>query len=290
MIWLGVLVVLASGQAGGGEGIFNLLLGFLSIDTDILPQPLDTLLNRPRLLPEITPEQIGELLVNASEQVGLFVVGAVVLFSVYFLLIGIVWFVSNGALIDAAHNLLTGTQARFWSSAGVAWKNAWDLIIIATIPPIPLLIGLIIDVIMLGIYFSYMLNQGLNLQSRELLPATGILFTLLALVMIPTLLVTTFLALIKPLADRACLLEGHKPVAAFKRGWQITRQNFGPFILILLAEIIFGMAVGSILFVPRFASAFCFVLMPLLWIIYGLEFAFVSTVWTAAWQEWTAER
>ncbi len=284
---LSLLVIITSGRLFGGEMFFSVVLRNFPAEALGLPEATTFAMFGPELFPQIDPGDVIDFLIGMSEQTFLYILIGVTLFTIVFFAIGLFWFVANGAIIEAVKRSILGEDARLTSSVSAAWKHGWDLIIIASIPPIPILVGLIIAVVLTGVYFRYVLDSGLPLNSPQLIPVTLGLLIALLIVLLPLLLLTTGLAILKPLADRACMFEGLKTQPAYRRGYEIARNNSGPVFMLLVLQLVLRSLVASALAVPRLLSSICFVIAPFLWVLYGVEHALISSVWTSAWAEWT---
>ncbi|MFN3374172.1 MAG: hypothetical protein ACK44M_11450 [Chloroflexus sp.] len=113
-----------------------------------------------------------------------------------------------------------------------------------------------------------------------------------------------FLAVFRPLAARACVLERQGPVASIKRGWQVLRRNLGQAIVIWLVTfgigLIYSVPVGAIAGMVLFATdanlltslSAWLVIIGLLNLIFavivgGLLTSLNVTLWTVGYRQWT---
>ncbi|MCX7858991.1 MAG: hypothetical protein N2385_02780 [Chloroflexus sp.] len=121
---------------------------------------------------------------------------------------------------------------------------------------------------------------------------------------IPIGLWSLFLAVFRPLAARACVLEGHGPVASIKRGWQILRRNLGQAIIVWLVTlgigIVYSLPVGaiaaSLLLATSANPVTSFGAWLVITVLFNLIFAVILggllaslnvTLWTVGYRQWT---
>ncbi|WP_298406811.1 hypothetical protein [uncultured Chloroflexus sp.] len=113
-----------------------------------------------------------------------------------------------------------------------------------------------------------------------------------------------FLAVFRPLAARACVLEGQGPVASIKRGWQVLRRNLGQAIVVWLVTfgigLVYSIPVGAITGMVLFATdanpltsfSAWLVIIGLLNLIFavivgGLLTSLNVVLWTVGYRQWT---
>ncbi|MCA9985980.1 MAG: hypothetical protein KDE59_16855 [Anaerolineales bacterium] len=191
--------------------------------------------------------------------------------------------IARGGLISGADTIESGGKSSFGQAWGAAWQKAGTLLGIGFLPAIPGLILLVLGVMALGAYGglaslfgeSFALPAGLT---------TGVV--LVACIMLPIALV---LSILRTFAERAALLENLGVMDSYRRGTEVLRANLGEAILLFLLQIALAVGLGIILFVPSIFMAFCCFLWPVLLLIQGAITAFVSTLWTLAWRQWTGK-
>lgn len=113
-----------------------------------------------------------------------------------------------------------------------------------------------------------------------------------------------FLAVFRPLAARACVLEGQGPVASIKRGWQVLRRNLGQAIVVWLVTfgigLVYSLPVGAIAGIVLLATSaslltsfstwlIVIVLLNLIFavIVGGLLTSLNVVLWTVGYRQWT---
>jgi len=202
------------------------------------------------------------------------------------IVVGVTAIVARGALIASAGEVSTITN--LGAALKISWRKAWRLIIIASIPPIPVTIAVILIVILVTVVIQHSGGIDELAGSEELqVQIGGVLMIASAIILLPFSVVTFALGLLSTLADRACILEDCKVIESYRRGWEMLRGNVASAVLLALLHIVAGSVIGSLLFVPEMLSMLCFAVVPLLWIVEGIEKTFFITMWTLAWREWT---
>ncbi|MBN1429484.1 MAG: hypothetical protein JXB07_14010 [Anaerolineae bacterium] len=201
------------------------------------------------------------------------------------IMLGIVAIVARGALIASAGE--TETPINWKGAIKAGWRKAWRLLIIASIPPIPVTVAAILIVILAAVVILQVggvdaLSRSADLQQQ----VGGGLMVASMVILFPFFIATYILALLSTLAERACVLEDRQVFESYRRGWEILRANFVPAALLALLHIVIETLIGPLLTVPEILSMFCLVLMPLVWIVGGIEISFFITLWTLAWCEW----
>lgn len=200
--------------------------------------------------------------------------------------IGVIAIVVRGALIASAGAVDNPTGLVDALKAGLS--KAWRLIIIASIPPIPVTIAAILIVVLATIVIRQ--AGGVNsLSGSEALQQQigGGLLAASLVILFPCSIVAYALGLLSTLADRACVLEDRRVIESYRRGWEMLRANMESAVVLALLHLIAGSVIGSALVLPGILSMLCFAITPLLWIAYGIEKAFFITLWTLAWRQWT---
>lgn len=269
LILLGILVAL--GSSGGG--------GSLSSGSRSLPQS-DQELHLP-----ILPDWLGVPIPPARE-LELPVISTVVPLVLAGIALSIaiaVWVLSTlarGALIAGASAVDAGSVTNFGQAFAAAWRKGWTLLGIGVFPAIPALILLLGALGAAAIYIGLPpvidgLNQVASLRN------VWLTLGMLTCVALPFLFV---LNLLRTFANRACMLDGCGPFAAYRRGFSILVENIGSSLILFLVQMAVGITLGLVLLLP----ALCCLLWPLLLLPQGTAAAYFSTMWTLAWRLWTS--
>ena len=204
------------------------------------------------------------------------------------ILLGVTAIVTRGSLIASAAQADKGEGTSLGSALKTGWRKAWRLIIIASIPPIPITIAIIIIVILVTVVVTQSGGIDALTRSEELqLQVGGGLAVVSTIILIPFSIATFALGLLSTLADRACVLEDCKVLEAYRRGWEVLHADFASAFLLALLHLVVGSTIGSLLALPEMLSMFCFAIVPLVWIVDGIEKTFFIALWTLVWREWT---
>ena len=99
--------------------------------------------------------------------------------------------------------------------------------------------------------------------------------------------ITLILSLLRNFANRACMLEDLGVLEAYRRGFEVLGDNFGPAVVVFLIQIALSIGIGVMMLIPGILIALCCLLWPLLLLVQGAFSAYYSTLWTLAWREWT---
>jgi len=268
LIILGVLIVLGGAGSGSGGGQGQYVFSDNDFEWGELPQ-----------------FDFGAPFRDLDLPV--FAVASIVLIIAVLIIIGLAFWVlgtiSRGALINGVNEIELGNPTNFSEAFMAGWKKAWKLIGIGLIPAIPGLILLIIGVITFITFGGYELltHGGFDLYS------TGIFIPLIILtcVLIP---ISMLLSLLRTFANRACMLEDHDVISAYKRGFEVLGDNLGPAVILFLIQVAISIGIGIMMLIPGILIAFCCLLWPL-FILFEAAFAtYYSTLWTLAWNEWVS--
>lgn len=193
--------------------------------------------------------------------------------------------ISRGGLIYAADRINTGETANLTGSLQAGWSKAWRLIGIGLVPAIPVLL----------LAGSIFLSAGFYTGGRVVLQEGEVFNAPNALIFIPALTIVCFLvpitlglSLLRTFANRACMLEDRGVIGSYRRGLEVLGNNLGAALILFLLQIAVSVAIGLVLFVPGILVALCCIFWPLLVLVQGAFAAFYSTLWTLAWDQWTA--
>lgn len=286
LVVLGTLTMLTSGQGGGEAAVITLLplpelgmgywvgvvAGTESIDTLLADAQFQALLERMVSLGELGMARTLLWAFGLSTLVMLILAASVVV---------------DGVLLAAVGQIETEGSLRPGEAVQTAWHKAWLLILIISIPPIPLLVTLILSVLVLGVYFRLAIDSGFLAQGPGAALVTALLFGFLALLNLASATVTVVLELIRHMANRACIIEHTHLWASYRRGWEVLRANFGRALLLFIVQAVMRAVIQvGMLFLNALVGVVV-LLAPLAWLVRGSEKAYLSTMWTLAWLKWT---
>jgi hypothetical protein len=168
------------------------------------------------------------------------------------LLIGIaLWVVSiiaRGGLIAGVQQVEDEGSTGFRQAWRVGVKRFWTLFGISILTAIPIFILVVAGIAALVAVF---VGSGFAIDARNnaiggLGIATGILCG--GLFCCGMIVVGIVLSQIQIYADRAAVLEGLGWIDAFKRGWQVIRENLGPTIIFWLIFLVIGLIIAAVIF------------------------------------------
>ncbi len=275
--------------AGGVEGLLRPLLAF---GMRRLPPGVTRRLPLP---PGFDPSEPGVarairwLLVEAYRLgppgwVGLAAAAVVVL-----IILGLILILARGALIAAASEADTGNQPAAGAALALAWRRAWRLIVIASIPAIPVTVAAIVVVLLAVAVVSRVgaveLMEGPQALQRRVLSGLGLASVIL---LCPFMAITVALGMLRHLADRACMLEDSGVLESYRRGWRAARANSGSALILLGFTLAAQTALGSAIGLIRGLAVICAAGLPLLWLINGTMRAYFIILWTLAWRSWVS--
>lgn len=182
------------------------------------------------------------------------IVGGLLLFMVWFLLIWVVMTIGEGGMIHAAAASHHGRSARFRESLAAGWRLLVPFVAIDTVVFFPLFVLLL--VIMLIGAAALFISIIWGVQSGEvtafilpLIIGGGIALLLSFLLLPATLLTMTF----RSLAFRAAALHNLGVRESIQHTWQLIREKTGP--VVVITALIFGLSylfgmVSAIVIIP----------------------------------------
>lgn len=286
LILLGILVVLGSGggggsgSGGGGGGGGAPGAGRLPEGEYVGPASLEEGL-----------EDVREVVEEFAGLIGLGVALICALIIVFFIIGLALWVVatiSRGGLIAGVDQIETVGASSLGQAWSASWQRGWRMIGIALIPAIPNLVMLIVFLGLLGAFFASMggFSAEPEVLFRGLLANAGLMIALVAVVCVGGI-INLALGILKPFANRACILEDTRVFESYSRGWQILRDNLGFAVLLFLLQAAIHIVLFIILIIPSILMALCCLFWPVLLAISGTITAYFSTLWTLAWRHWT---
>ncbi len=166
-----------------------------------------------------------------------------------------IWVVS----VIARGGLIAGVQQvedEGATSFGQAWRvgasRFWTLFGIGILAAIPFLIMLIVGIIVLIVMFA---GSGLAFDTSNAAGGVGIATSILCggAFCCGMIILAIVLEQIRVYAERAAILEGLGWIDAFKRGWQVLKENLGPTIIFWLIFFALGFVIAVVVFAVVFA-------------------------------------
>ncbi len=280
LIALGTLIAILSAELGR---LLDILLSPRRAGLPAAPT-LSSLLAelRPGLL-----DPIQRLFQTVGARFGLAgMVGLAIVLLLLAIAVGVLILMARGALIAYAGRAPAAGAPGLSSALRAGWRRVWRLIIIASIPPIPITAGAII----LAIAATLMILQagGLEIANQPDVQQriAGPLAVISLCVLGPLGLLAFILSLFRPLADRACVLEDRTVIASYRRSWEVVRQHFGEVAILALIHLALQVVVWAVLLIPRLLLSMCIPLVIPIWLVLGLLKTVFITLWTLAWLGW----
>ncbi len=286
VLWaLGVLLIVLT-----SSGLFGRALSGLSVEYMQTQPGFRMPASFPGLPPPlVTLGQIGDAYsaissLGAVGWVGVIVGGVILLVG-----IGLLALVMVGGLIVAGAEREGQPSPGFGAALGAGRERLWPMVIIASIPAIPVTVAAIVIVIIATIMISS--SGGIDaLSSAQGVNIILSLYCVLLLLLCPASLVTSALQLLAGLAYRACMLEKLGAIDSLRRAWQVLKANFGPAALLAVLHLGVGIGTGVIVSLPLNLSYTFLPAIAIVWAVQGIARAATMEMWTLAWQGWTEAR
>lgn len=280
LILLGVLVVIGTsgfGNPGGNRFQFN-------------RNENDNELREPGGVPspeEFNPQEFFQNLGQSERTAAAIAIPIVIALCCLIVLVGVaLWVISriaSGALIagvDQIEGVGTSTLRQAWS-AGRA--RGWRLIGIDLIVALPFLTAVLVDLALI----VPAVNIANDLDDMSQIFAGGGLLLTAATIFCLGWAVTSVLRIISGLADRACMTENTGVFDSYRRAWAIVTTRFGQVLVLAMIHLVAEFFIGIVLIVPGFWAALCCLLWPVMLALNGAIKAYLMTIWTLAWRDWT---
>jgi hypothetical protein len=197
-----------------------------------------------------------------------------------------VWVISTlarGALISGVDTIHEGGSTSFGQAFGAAWRKVWTLLGIGVLPAIPAL-GRVLTALAGLLAYTGLARV---VSTRVAVGPNLALASIVGLAMCLMVPLSVILGLLQTFANRAAMIEGLGVFDAYKRGLSVLFGNIGSAILLLLIQIAIGIVVGLVTVLPVMFMALCCIFWPVLLLLQGGIAAYMSTMWTLAWEEWT---
>jgi hypothetical protein len=204
------------------------------------------------------------------------------------IVVGLILVLANAALIAGAGKARTATRVSAGSALRTAWRRLWRLLVIDSIPYIPITIAAIVAVGIAAVMVQQAGGSDFFNRPAELRQQIGLrILAISSLIALPFVLITITLEILRGFAERACILDDSGIAESYRRAWMVLRRNIGSALLLLLLQWGIAIIAGGVLALPAFAASYFFVLTPLLWVLSGAVQAYIITLWTLAWKAWT---
>ena len=253
--------------------------------------------------------RLGESTEEFFAAISVLILGVLCLLFIIAIVIWVISVISRGGLIAAVQQVEEDGSTSFRQAWAAGAKKFWTLLGLSILSAIPMIILLIVGLVFLG------LGIGVGLGMLDVAEAAAITTLIFVSVVFGGFLCCGLFILmivleqIRIYGERAAILEDLGWIDAFKRGWQVFKENLGATIILWLIFFALGIVIFGISFVIMAAIAapffgLIFVDDPGLWLLGPLCFggllgvlvfafirsivtAFTSATWTLAYREMT---
>ncbi|GAB4474647.1 MAG: hypothetical protein Kow00124_14810 [Anaerolineae bacterium] len=281
LILAGVIMAAAGGAGGGLADLARRVIRPAPSPLAAVPSAVFNAVPAERIQAAAPPDAQTALLL------ALILLGGLLLAALVGLIIaGLAWVFAAGLLIAGAA-APTGGRAALRAALGTAAGRLWHLLLVVSMPPLPVLLAAILSLAGVGLYLGVAAEPGDWRTMLAVLTGARWLWVVLVAVNGPALLLTLYLLIVQTFALRACVLEDAAPRAAYRRGRDVLRDHIPQMVALLALQI--GAQIGLTLLllgIMLLTPATCLT-RPLAMGLNGIARAFFSMMWTLAWPGWT---
>ncbi|MFC2055149.1 hypothetical protein ACFLV7_12785 [Chloroflexota bacterium] len=254
---------------------------------------------------------VGEFLPAVSGIIGIIIAVVCVLFIIAIAL-WVVSVIARGGLIAGVQQVEDEGSTTFRTAWVAGRKKFWTLFGLGILAAIPMIILIFAGIILLG------MGIAVGVGAMEISETAGIAGIVMILMLCGGFLCCGMIILgivleqIRVYGERAAILEDLGWIEAFKRGWQVLKENLGPTIIFWFIFLAIGIVIFVISFaiIAAMAAPFLLLLLPSVdpgtWLILPACFAglimvivfaliksvvttFTSATWTLAYREMTGK-
>jgi len=251
----------------------------------------------------------GEFLPAVSGIIGIIIAVVCVLF-IIFIALWVVSVIARGGLIAGVQQVEDEGSTTFRTAWVAGRKKFWTLFGLGILAAIPMIILIFAGIILLGLGIAAAVGA---MDISETAGIAGIVMISLlcgGFLCCGMIILGIVLEQIRVYGERAAILEDLGWINAFKRGWQVLKENLGPTIIFWLIFLAIGIVIFVISFaiIAALAAPFLLLLLPSVdpgtWLIVPACFAglvmvivftliksvvttFSSATWTLAYREMT---
>ena len=252
---------------------------------------------------------VGDFLPAVSGMIGIIIAVVCVLF-IIFIALWVVSVIARGGLIAGVQQVEDEGSTTFRTAWVAGRKKFWSLFGLGILAAIPMIILIFSGIILLG------LGIGVSVGAMDISETAGIAGIVMISVLCGGFLCCGMIILgivleqIRVYGERAAILEDLGWIEAFKRGWQVLKENLGPTIIFWFIFLAIGIVIFVISFaiIAALAAPFLLLLLPSVdpgtWLIVPACFVglvalivfaliksvvttFTSATWTLAYREMT---
>jgi hypothetical protein len=163
------------------------------------------------------------------------------------LLIAVVSVMARGGLIAGVQQVEDEGATGFAQAWRVGRNRFWTLFGISVLTAVPILIVVLLGV---GIFVLLILGTVGVFDTSRAAGALGIAASVVCggTLCCGAIFLAIVLEQIRVYGERAAILEGMGWIDAFKRGWQVIKDNLGPTVLLWLVFLAIGLVLGAVIF------------------------------------------
>jgi hypothetical protein len=253
----------------------------------------------------------GDFLPAVSGIIGIIIAVVCVLF-IIFIALWVVSVIARGGLIAGVQQVEDEGSTTFRTAWVAGRKKFWTLFGLGILAVIPMIILIFAGIILLGLGIAAAVGA---MDISETAGIAGIVMISLlcgGFLCCGMIILGIVLEQIRVYGERAAILEDLGWINAFKRGWQVLKENLGPTIIFWLIFLAIGIVIFVISFaiIAALAAPFLLLLLPSVdpgtWLIVPACFAglvmvivfaliksvvttFSSATWTLAYREMTGK-
>ena len=156
--------------------------------------------------------------------------------------------IARGGLIAGVQQVEEESSTRFGQAWRAGARRFWTLFGLSILTALPTLIVIVIGAVVFALLIAGTVGAFDN--AREAAGSVGILASVLCggTLCCGAIVLSIVLNQIRIYAERAAILEGMGWIDAFKRGWQVLKENLGPTLIFWLIFLVIGLILGTVVF------------------------------------------
>lgn len=182
------------------------------------------------------------------------IIAVICVLAVIALVIWVLSIIARGGLISAANQIEDTDLSSFRQGWQAGRETMWRMLGVSLVQGIPgLLVAAVVAILFVLGAFAFLGTAGPGGFANppdELLAGSGLILLCLIPIMCIFALVSLALSILRPFADRACVMEDEPVFAAYRRGWEVLRDNFVDSLVLGIIRFFTGLVVGFVVAVP----------------------------------------
>jgi hypothetical protein len=251
--------------------------------------------------------RLGESAQEFFAAISVVILGVLCLLFIIAIVIWVISVISRGGMIAAVQQVEEDGSTSFRRAWAAGAKKFWTLLGLSILSAIPMIILIIVGLVFLVLGIGVFVGLVDVAEAAPILTLVFVSVICGGFLCCGLFILMIFLEQIRIYGERAAILEDLGWIDAFKRGWQVLKENLGATIILWLIFFALGIVIFGISFVIMAAIAapffgLIFVDDPGLWLLGPLCFggllgvivfafirsivtAFTSATWTLAYRE-----